>query len=185
MFLIISMVSKSSMAFKLAEEKGKYWALEQIMSLQKAWKVQIFILYHNNVTNWEFENVKNFYYFCQLFCHWICFYFFTFQLSICLKVTIFLYVITASMLKKDLNPKLIKSLCTDKDKALQFIAHIKWEHGYVCRKCGHTNYCSGKTVASRRCTRCKKEESATANTIIHNCKFSINKAFYIVYTVCL
>lgn len=89
------------------------------------------------------------------------------------------------MLKKDLNPELIQTLCSDNDKALQFIADIKWEDGFVCRKCGHTNYCSGKTPASRRCTRCKKEESATAHTIFHNCKFAINKAFYIVYSVCV
>ncbi len=88
------------------------------------------------------------------------------------------------MLKKDITPELIQTLCQDNDKALQFIADIKWEKGFVCRKCGHTNYCSGKTLASRRCTRCKKEESATAHTIFHNCKFSISKAFYIINTVC-
>ncbi|NLI71211.1 MAG: transposase [Bacteroidales bacterium] len=89
------------------------------------------------------------------------------------------------MLKKDLNPELIQSLCTDSEKALQFIADLKWEDGFVCRKCGHTNYCKGKSFASRRCTRCKREESATANTIFHNCKFPIHKAFYIVYSVCI
>jgi hypothetical protein len=88
------------------------------------------------------------------------------------------------MLKKDIDPEFAKSLCEDSNKALQFIADIKWENGFVCKKCGHTNYCSGKTVASRRCTRCKKEESATAHTLFHNCKFPINKAFFIVYNVC-
>ena len=88
------------------------------------------------------------------------------------------------MLNKNLKPEFIQSLCTDSDKAHQFIADVKWENGFVCRNCGHTNYCSGKSYASRRCTRCKKEESATANTIFHNCKFPLNKAFYIVYTVC-
>lgn len=88
------------------------------------------------------------------------------------------------MLKKDISPEFIQSLYEDNDKALQFIADIKWEKGFTCRKCGHTNFCPGKTVASRRCTRCKKEESATVHTIFHNCKFPISKAFYIVYTVC-
>jgi len=88
------------------------------------------------------------------------------------------------MLKKDIDPEFAKSLYENSDKALQFIADIKWENGFVCRKCGHTNYCSGKTVAARRCTRCKNEESATAHTLFHNCKFPINKAFFIVYNVC-
>lgn len=86
--------------------------------------------------------------------------------------------------KRNLQPDFIKTLCEDDTKALQFIAEVKWEQGFACRKCGHTNYCPGKTAASRRCTRCKKEESATAHTIFHNCKFPIHKAFYIVSTVC-
>ena len=88
------------------------------------------------------------------------------------------------MLKKDLKPEFVQSLCEDSDKVLQFLADVKWEKGFVCHSCGHTNFCSGKTLASRRCTRCKKEESATAHTIFHNCKFPVNKAFYIIYTIC-
>ena len=88
------------------------------------------------------------------------------------------------MLKKNLQPEFVQSLCEDNEKVLQFLADVKWENGFVCRSCGHTNYCNGKTHASRRCTRCKKEESATAHTIFHNCKFPINKAFTIIYSVC-
>jgi hypothetical protein len=70
------------------------------------------------------------------------------------------------------------------EKCLEFLADVKWENGFVCRKCGNTNYCPGKTLFSRRCTKCKKEESATTGTIFHNCKFPISKAFYIAFTVC-
>src|SRR5665647_3511936 len=87
--------------------------------------------------------------------------------------------------KETLSTELANQLFNDNDKALKFIADIKWESGFVCRKCGHTNYCEGKTPFSRRCTRCKKEESATAHTIFHNIKFPINKAFYIAYNVCV
>ncbi len=87
--------------------------------------------------------------------------------------------------KEDISEKLAKELFQDKDKTLEFIASIKWKDGYVCRKCGNTNYCEGKTKASRRCTRCKTEESATSHTIFHNIKFPINKAFYIAYNVCV
>ena len=88
------------------------------------------------------------------------------------------------MLKKNLKPEFIQSLCTDSDKAHQFIADVKWENGFVCRNCGHTNYCKGKTPHSRRCTRCKHEESATAHTIFHRCHIPITEAFRIVYMVC-
>ena len=70
------------------------------------------------------------------------------------------------------------------EKCLEFLAGVKWENGYVCQKCGNTNYCTGKTPHSRRCTKCKKEESATTGTLFHNCKFPISKAFYIAFSVC-
>lgn len=70
------------------------------------------------------------------------------------------------------------------EKCLQYLADLKWKDGFVCKKCGHTNYCKGKTAHSRRCTRCKSEESATAHTIFHRCKISITDAFEIAYSVC-
>jgi len=73
---------------------------------------------------------------------------------------------------------------SSEDSCLQYLAEKKWPDGFICRKCGHTNYCKGKSPYSRRCTRCKKEESATANTIFHRCHIPIPEAFRIVYMVC-
>lgn len=87
--------------------------------------------------------------------------------------------------KEDISPKFANELFNDKEKTLEFIGSVKWKDGFVCRKCGNTNYCEGKSTASRRCTRCKKEESATSHTLFHNIKFPINKAFYIAYNVCV
>ena len=93
--------------------------------------------------------------------------------------------IDCMIFKEEISPDFAHQLFDDSEKVLKFIADVKWEGGFVCRKCGHTNYCDGKTPFSRRCTRCKKEESAAANTIFHNIKFPINKAFYIAYNVCV
>jgi hypothetical protein len=70
------------------------------------------------------------------------------------------------------------------EKCLEYLADEKWKEGFVCRKCGHTNFCRGKKPHSRRCTRCKTEESATAHTIFHKCKFPLTEAFKITYLVC-
>jgi two-component system, sensor histidine kinase LadS len=70
------------------------------------------------------------------------------------------------------------------EACLEFIANQKWADGYTCRKCGHTNYCKGKSPFSRRCTRCKHEESATSHTLFHRCHIPIEEAFQIAYTVC-
>ncbi len=72
----------------------------------------------------------------------------------------------------------------DEDTALLLLSDIKWKDGFVCSKCDSTNYCKGKTELSRRCTRCKKEESVTAHTIFHRCKIRINSAMEIAYLVC-
>lgn len=67
---------------------------------------------------------------------------------------------------------------------LNSLAAYKWKDGFVCRKCGHTNYCSGKKPFSRRCTRCKSEESATAHTIFHHCKIPLTEAIELAKAVC-
>lgn len=84
----------------------------------------------------------------------------------------------------DISPEMLETLFHDDDACLGFLASLKWAGGFICKKCGHTNYCHGKTPHSRRCTKCKTEESATAGTVFHNCKFSVSKAFYIAFNVC-
>jgi len=77
----------------------------------------------------------------------------------------------------------IKSFDSE-EACLKLIADQKWTEGYTCRKCGNGNFCKGKTLYSRRCTRCKHEESATAHTIFHRCHIPLIEAFRIIYLVC-
>lgn len=90
----------------------------------------------------------------------------------------------STIFKSELDDKKLEELFSSEEKCYEFLADLKWSDGFTCRKCGNTNYCSGKTPYSRRCTRCKTEESSAAGTIFHNCKFPISKAFYIAYSVC-
>lgn len=90
----------------------------------------------------------------------------------------------SAIFKRELSQDQLKGLFQSDEKCLKFLADLKWGDGFVCRKCGNTNYCTGKTAHSRRCTRCKNEESAATGTIFHNCKFPLSKAFYIAYNVC-
>jgi hypothetical protein len=85
---------------------------------------------------------------------------------------------------KELDITTFSGVFSDEEQCLSFIASEKWKEGFVCRKCGNTNYCEGKKLFSRRCTRCKHEESATAHTIFHGCHLPITEAFQIAYTVC-
>lgn len=85
---------------------------------------------------------------------------------------------------KDIDIKEFDANFTSDYICLEFLANQKWKDGYSCRKCGHSNYCSGKSPFSRRCTRCKKEESATAHTMFHRCHIPLTDAFQIAYLVC-
>ncbi|MFL5728204.1 MAG: 7TM diverse intracellular signaling domain-containing protein [Cytophagaceae bacterium] len=65
----------------------------------------------------------------------------------------------------------------------RYIEEIKWGNGYLCKKCGNQKFCAGNKPFSRRCTKCRYDESITAYTILHKCKFSLVKAFYIIAKV--
>lgn len=69
----------------------------------------------------------------------------------------------------------------DRESCYKFLSELKWDSGYACIKCNHTNYCSGKAPYNRRCTKCAYEESVLHQTIFENNRIPINKAFYLVY----
>lgn len=73
---------------------------------------------------------------------------------------------------------------TSEEACFEFLAMAKWQGGFECRKCGHTNFCKGKIPFSRRCTRCKHEESAMAHTPFHGCKMPLVLAFQLAFNVC-
>lgn len=80
--------------------------------------------------------------------------------------------------------KLEISLFDSEEACLKLISDQKWAAGYRCRKCENTNFCKGKTLYSRRCTRCKHDESATSHTIFHRCHIPLKEAFGIISLVC-
>lgn len=85
---------------------------------------------------------------------------------------------------KQISSVELELMTRDEERILALLAEEKWKDGFVCRKCGNANYCRGKKPHSRRCTRCKKEESATSHTIFHGCHLPIVQAFRLAYEVC-
>lgn len=63
----------------------------------------------------------------------------------------------------------------------EYLAHIKWKDGYVCPKCGHNKFTVRKANYGHDCNRCHHVESPTAQTVFHNIKFGLQKAFIIVF----
>jgi hypothetical protein len=64
---------------------------------------------------------------------------------------------------------------------LEYLANLKWENGFECRKCGFKKGTKGRSDQKIRCKNCNYEESATSYTLFHKLKFPILKAFYLIY----
>ncbi|MDY0085811.1 MAG: transposase [Bacteroidales bacterium] len=86
--------------------------------------------------------------------------------------------------KTSLNAEFMVTETDPELAVLQVLANYKWATGFVCRKCGHDHYCAGKKPYSRRCTKCKTEESATAHTVFHRCRIPLTEAVKLAETVC-
>ncbi len=69
------------------------------------------------------------------------------------------------------------------DECCKYLADIKWEKGYICKRCGHTHYCKGVKPYSRRCTKRKHDESSTAGTMFDKLKFPLFIAFHIAFKI--
>ena len=69
------------------------------------------------------------------------------------------------------------------EQCIDHIASVKWAEGYICKQCGHTNYCKGSAYGSRQCTRCNKVESVKVDTLFQNMKIPMNTAFYMLYLI--
>lgn len=90
---------------------------------------------------------------------------------------------TARVLMKEVDFSEFSKIFPDKDSCLKYLEDLKWAKGYKCKKCGNTKSCKGKDDFSKRCTKCRYDESPTAYTIFHKLKFPITKAFYMLFLV--
>ncbi len=84
---------------------------------------------------------------------------------------------------KSLSVFEFQNMFPDDRACYNYLADLKWKNGYECKKCKNTQYCKGIKEFDRQCTKCCRLESPTAGTLFHDCKFSLLKAFYIVYYV--
>lgn len=71
----------------------------------------------------------------------------------------------------------------DESACYRFIQDIKWKDGFICHKCGSCNFVMVGDPFSRRCIKCRYIETIKANTIFHNLKFPIEKAFQMIYLI--
>jgi hypothetical protein len=79
--------------------------------------------------------------------------------------------------------KFNKTFKSDED-CYRYIASIKWaDASFCCKRCSYDKYCKGKKPYSRRCLKCRHDESPTAGTMFDKCKFSLLLAFHIAFKI--
>ena len=89
----------------------------------------------------------------------------------------------ARILSKQVDFEEFSTMYPDDDSCLRFLAEIKWQGEFHCRKCNHPHFSEGRSPYSRRCSKCGYEESVTAYTLLQNTRLPINKAFYLIFLV--
>lgn len=82
-----------------------------------------------------------------------------------------------------LNSIIFNQVFKTEEDCLAYISNLKWENGYHCKRCDNEKYCIGKKPYNRRCTKCRYEESPTAGTMFDKVKFSLLKAFHIIFKI--
>jgi hypothetical protein len=92
-------------------------------------------------------------------------------------------VTDARALSTELSFEEFSAKYPDREACFKLLADMKWIGGYQCVRCSNTSYCNGRSLYSRRCTKCTYEETVLHNTIFQNNRIPINKAFYLVYLV--
>ena len=60
----------------------------------------------------------------------------------------------------------------DEEHCLKYLASLKWDKGYNCKKCGSEKWWKGRLAYDRRCQKCGYNESPTAGTLFHKLKFN-------------
>jgi hypothetical protein len=66
---------------------------------------------------------------------------------------------------------------------LRFLEEKKWKNGYRCVRCGCSQHVKGRTSFHRRCRSCAYDESVTANTLFHDMRLPMMKAFYMLFRI--
>ena len=75
-----------------------------------------------------------------------------------------------------------KQFCSE-EACRDYLFKIRWPKGFVCSKCGHTEYYLVHKRHLYQCTRCKKQHSVTVGNIFQDTHLPLQKWFWAIYLV--
>jgi vacuolar-type H+-ATPase subunit I/STV1 len=87
------------------------------------------------------------------------------------------------VLNKDMNLDEFKTRFDNAEKCMDLLIELKWKDGFVCNVCESKSFFLVNKASPyvKKCKECKKTHSATSDTLFHNLKFPLEKAFYILF----
>jgi len=68
-------------------------------------------------------------------------------------------------------------------RCINYLLKRRWENGFICPKCGHTE---GYFIQSRllyQCKACKHQVSVTAGTVFHKTRIPLRKWFWMIFLI--
>lgn len=89
----------------------------------------------------------------------------------------------ARVLSKEVDYEEFSATHPTEESWMKFLSDVKWADGYACRKCRNETYGPGRSLHSRRCTKCGYDESVTAYTLLQNTRLPLGKALYMIFLV--
>jgi two-component system, sensor histidine kinase LadS len=87
------------------------------------------------------------------------------------------------VLHKNVEFEDFNKIFPDDKSCYRFLEELKWGNGYKCSSCSNEKFFEGKTLFTRRCTRCGHEESLIYNTIFQGSKIPLSKQFYMLFLI--
>jgi hypothetical protein len=69
------------------------------------------------------------------------------------------------------------------DDCFRYLCDIKWGEGFKCSRCGCQQNTKGRTWHHKRCKKCRYDESVLANTVFHDLKMPLLKAFHLMFRI--
>jgi transposase-like protein len=93
---------------------------------------------------------------------------------------------TKKVLKKrkyDLSFPEFQEKFSTEEACRKYLFQKRWPNGFVCPKCGNTAYYALEDGVHYQCTRCKRQTSVTAGTLMHKTYLPLNYWFWAIYLI--
>jgi hypothetical protein len=69
------------------------------------------------------------------------------------------------------------------DDCFLYLMELKWKDGYSCIKCQGKEFGKGRLYHYKRCKHCGYDESVLANTVFHDLRVPLLKAFHMAFRI--